>query len=128
MNSVIRLLVSSSPSVFCLNHPCILDHWAVEYCFAEQIGLVPRGDVWRWVVDRPRDWASRPYALWSPSGLPLWPSYWTKGQAKWQLAKLVGVSPFSPPIALLPAPFNELLEQREDKSALSESPSALGDP
>ncbi|KAG5575594.1 hypothetical protein H5410_055728 [Solanum commersonii] len=38
MNSAIHLLISSSPLASCLQHPRILDHWAVQYCFAELIG------------------------------------------------------------------------------------------
>ncbi|KAG5610372.1 hypothetical protein H5410_021653 [Solanum commersonii] len=41
MNSVIRTLISSSSSVSCLQHPHILDHWAVQYCFVELIGDSP---------------------------------------------------------------------------------------
>ncbi|KAG5591633.1 hypothetical protein H5410_042147 [Solanum commersonii] len=38
MNSAIRPLISSLHSVSCLQHPHILDHWAVQYCFTELIG------------------------------------------------------------------------------------------
>uniref|UniRef100_M1DEF7 Uncharacterized protein n=1 Tax=Solanum tuberosum TaxID=4113 RepID=M1DEF7_SOLTU len=38
MNSVIHRLINSSPSVSCLQHSHILDHWAVQNCLAELIG------------------------------------------------------------------------------------------
>ncbi|KAG5585264.1 hypothetical protein H5410_045698 [Solanum commersonii] len=41
MNTAIRLLISSTPSMSCLQHPRILVHWAVQYCFTELIDDSP---------------------------------------------------------------------------------------
>ncbi|WMV37261.1 hypothetical protein MTR67_030646 [Solanum verrucosum] len=38
MTRAIRLSSSSSPFVLCLQHLCVLDHWAVYFYFAELIG------------------------------------------------------------------------------------------